>query len=912
MEPQQQQQLQQPRPGVGAAAALDRPTATPKTTTAKSRPRHGRKEKDEPSDAAGDDSNKRRCVSSACVACRKRKSKCDGNTPACAACSQVYNTECVYDPNSDHRRKGVYRSDADSLKTRNSTLQTLVHAILNYPEEHVPALVREMRTCESLDKVAERVAAREQGLELEDSDHQQEDEDIQNYTHTSSTATPQFEKQLSTRVGELRLDDGSVRYIGGTSNLLFLQAEKDSQASSVSDAYPQQENPVTSWTNQTSDPELVMHLVNMYFTWHYTYFTCLPKHLFYRDFMRGRPPPDTRRKTEYCTPLLVNAILALGCHFTSSPGARENPDDSATAGDHFFREAKRLIMDNDEYEKPKMTTVQALALMSVREAGCGREAKGWVYSGMSFRMACDMGLNIDSSGLGHAADHTVDPEEEDARRITFWGCFLFDKCWSNYLGRLPQLPSSAITVPKFDVFPDEDSASWAPYTDSGFMSARSQPARTRAVALQISVLCEISNDLLRHFYNPSDMDRSRGRQAELKMLSDIHTRLETWRRNLPAEMEPKEGGLSSVLTMHMFFQLLFIHLFRPFLKYNQSTSPLPANVSPRRLCTQAAAMISKLMRLYKRSHGLRQICNVTVYIMHSACTIHLLNLPDKNARRDIIHGIKHLEEIGEGWLGARRTLSILSVMARKWKIELPEEAATVLARAEIKFSSHSTDTPSPMARRTSMLAMVGTSEAQPAQRAQQPLTQQRAAWTQAQQAILANSSAPMYGQVPFNAAQSTASPFALPPQSASDIRATNYPSAQSTPFTSNGLQPINSADSPAATYTAAASPSDMFGGVEQLLRESQDWVFRDQAQLASGFGNWGGGLDLGVAPLGQSPVTAGPSAALGAFPSTATAGFPSVIGGVGVGNQGQSQQQQRQQLDGFDTMTTYDEREWYQ
>ncbi|CAD0088732.1 unnamed protein product [Aureobasidium vineae] len=912
MEPQQQPP--HPNPGAGAAAAPDRANAPTKPTTAKSRARHRRKEKDETaSDAGGDDSNKRRCVSSACVACRKRKSKCDGNLPACAACSQVYSTECVYDPGSDHRRKGVYRSDADSIKTRNSTLQTLVHAILNYPEEDVPDLVREMRTCESLDKVAERIVAREQGLQLDESDGHQEDDRFQNATHTSSTATPLFEKQLSTRVGELRLDDGSVRYIGGTSNLLFLQADKDSQASSVSDAYPQQENPVTSWTNQTSDHELVMHLVNMYFTWHYTYFTCLPKHLFYRDFMRGRPPPDTRRKTEYCTPLLVNAILALGCHFTSSPGARENPNDSATAGDHFFREAKRLIMDNDEYEKPKMTTVQALALMSVREAGCGREAKGWVYSGMSFRMACDMGLNIDSSGLGHSADHTIDPEEEDARRITFWGCFLFDKCWSNYLGRLPQLPSSAITVPKFDVFPDEDSASWAPYTDSGFMSARSQPARTRAVALQISVLCEISNDLMRHFYNPSDMDKSRGRQAELKMLSDIHTRLETWRRNLPAEMEPKEGGLSSVLTMHMFFQLLFIHLFRPFLKYNQSTSPLPANVSPRRLCTQAAAMISKLMRLYKRSHGLRQICNVTVYIMHSACTIHLLNLPDKNARRDIIHGIKHLEEIGEGWLGARRTLSILSVMARKWKVELPEEAATVLARADAKFGTHSTDTPSPMARRASMMAMMGASEAQPAQRAQQPLPQQRAAWTQAQQAIFANASAPMYGQVPFNAAQA-ASPFALPPQSASDIRATNYPSAQSTPFT-NGLQSLNAAESPTATYTAAASPSDMFGGVEQLLRESQDWVFRDQAQLASGFGNWGGaGLDLGVASLGQSPVTAGPAAAaaaLGGFSSAAAAaGFPSVIGGVGLS--AQQQQQTRQQEDGFDTMTTYDEREWYQ
>lgn len=28
---------------------------------------------------------KRRCVSTACVACRKRKSKCDGQTPRCAA-----------------------------------------------------------------------------------------------------------------------------------------------------------------------------------------------------------------------------------------------------------------------------------------------------------------------------------------------------------------------------------------------------------------------------------------------------------------------------------------------------------------------------------------------------------------------------------------------------------------------------------------------------------------------------------------------------------------------------------------------------------------------------------------------------------------------------------------------------------
>ena len=83
------------------------------------------------------------------------------------------------------------------------------------------------------------------------------------------------------------------------------------------------------------------------------------------------------------------------------------------------------MFENDEHANAKLCTVQALALMSVREAGCGREGKGWVYSGMSFRMACDLGLNVDAPGL--AQDATLSPEDLDARRVTFWGCFLFDK-----------------------------------------------------------------------------------------------------------------------------------------------------------------------------------------------------------------------------------------------------------------------------------------------------------------------------------------------------------------------------------------------------------------------------------------------------------------------------------------------------
>ena len=292
-----------------------------------------------------------------------------------------------------------------------------------------------------MDDVAESILSKDNASleEKQEGDLQHGDAALSN--------VPTFEKELSGKLGELRLENGSVSVVGGTSNLMFLDSDTTGQDSAGStdsmDSYQQQEDPLTSWTNVTSDPELVVHLLNMYFTWHYTTFTTLAKNLFYRDFLLGKPPPETKRKTEYCTPLLVNAMLALGCHFTSWPAARTDPNDSATAGDHFFKEAKRLILENDEHENPKLATVQALALMSVREAGCGREGRGWVYSGMSFRMAYDLGLNL------HSVSTTQDEQEVDARRITIWGCFLFDKsvlvvCFSG-LSRLMELDAGQTT-----------------------------------------------------------------------------------------------------------------------------------------------------------------------------------------------------------------------------------------------------------------------------------------------------------------------------------------------------------------------------------------------------------------------------------------------------------------------------------
>lgn len=293
----------------------------------------------------------------------------------------------------------------------------------------------------------------------------------------------------------------------------------------------------------------------------------------------------------------------------------------------------------------------------------------------------------------------------------------------------------------------------------------------------------------------------------------------------------------------MFFQLLYIHLFRPFLKYSQATSPLPPNVSPRRLCTQAAAMVSKLMRLYRRSHGLRQICNVAVYILHTACTIHLLNLPDKNSKRDITHGLKHLEEIAESWLCARRTLAILSEISKKWKVELPEEAEAILGRTQSKYGTWGD-----MQTRASNQRR-GSAIASPVSSLQNILPQTPGKYfTENHPHGMSAGGGAEIGRPNSN--------NTLPPQNAAELqraRSYNQTTPQSNTNTSGSRTSVDSTSVPGGE---SPSPSALFGGVDQLLRDSQDWWLKDQSQLAMGFEQWpaveGEWLAGTTSPIGAS------------------------------------------------------------
>ncbi|KAI6780511.1 putative nitrate assimilation regulatory protein nirA [Emericellopsis cladophorae] len=177
---------------------------------------------------------------------------------------------------------------------------------------------------------------------------------------------------------------------------------------------PEMQSPSGTWTSITSDINLVQHLLALYFCWEYPTFASLSKEHFLRDFQAGR--------YRYCSPMLVNALLALGCRFSSQPMTRANPNDPYTSGDHFFKESQRLFYQETNHHA--LTTIQALGIMSIREASCGRDSESWYYAGQSIRLAIEMGL--------HRVHDEGDEDELAVQSATFWGAFALDHMYYHF------------------------------------------------------------------------------------------------------------------------------------------------------------------------------------------------------------------------------------------------------------------------------------------------------------------------------------------------------------------------------------------------------------------------------------------------------------------------------------------------
>lgn len=287
----------------------------------------------------------------------------------------------------------------------------------------------------------------------------------------------------------------------------------------------------TSWFDSQQDAEFVDHLLRLYSCWVEPFHGVLCWDLFTNDFSRG--------KTDFCSSLLVNAILSLACHYSDRPAARTDPSNPATAGDRFFAEAIRLL---NQVDRPSLTTVQALGIMGMREGSAGRDSSSYQLIGRCVRMALEMGLHLSSLRQG------LSDVEIEARKNTFWAVFRLETVCAVHLGRLSQLPRLAADVETPSLRVQTESPTWRPYVESNLATNASaeQPSRAHLFKRQVSLLSELAGEMVNTFYAPREIFTSR-------KLAAMYQQFQTWYRDLPEAFHLANTTLPHVIVLHMYY-----------------------------------------------------------------------------------------------------------------------------------------------------------------------------------------------------------------------------------------------------------------------------------------------------------------------------------------------------------------------
>lgn len=177
------------------------------------------------------------------------------------------------------------------------------------------------------------------------------------------------------------------------------------------------ENEVVCWTTVTQDPEVIDHLLTLYFTYHHPICPVIPESLIRMDMANG--------KTTYCSPTLLNAMLAVGCSFLGFSSETNGSGKHWPTGEAFSNEAEQLLA---AHPKPELTGVAALCLLAMLENLQLRYQSSCGFSGRASCMALFLGLHMEIAGDKKS---TVVEDHESTlayvRQQLFWVCFQVDQ-----------------------------------------------------------------------------------------------------------------------------------------------------------------------------------------------------------------------------------------------------------------------------------------------------------------------------------------------------------------------------------------------------------------------------------------------------------------------------------------------------
>ncbi|KAF5642452.1 pathway-specific regulatory [Fusarium tjaetaba] len=564
-----------------------------------------------------------------CNNCRARKVRCDGGQPVCGICI-AYNETCQYDRPPPMTQ---IRAMADKIAQLEQTIQDLqkqdvtstapcqTSATVLTESAIVPALIEPLPTIEVADGNMDPTRS---FYDTTSAVHDPGDTPSQATTGQITVAhSPETRQPLPMETPELKFwEDQAV------------------ESAAVYLSIPE---------------EVIRRLFATHWTWVHANFMFVPRALFLRDAAVGG---------KFFSPFLLSVLCLHSTRF------RERH-----LTEQLLARAK-LEFSHEIHKEGSIPLVQALLQFSAREIGRGSVSQAWLYGGMAFRVAVDIGL------FSLSPKTSEDVVWLQLGRHLAWSCFFWDKTLSLYLGRTPSLPEP----PKWDpALPEElETKLWPPYPIPDDEALQTYQPRPSHLLLCFAYTCRISliiNDILFSIYG------SKRTKDVLDFVQTTRERLHAWRSSLPIALHVDYQGQTCPPTHFVAQQMLYhttiILLHRPFLN----------NPACWKACQEASQAVEQLLQLLDNTFGFQRFTYIMAYCTYTAATVVVQDM--KSGRPDTTQRFKMfmraLNAITVSCPGIQRSIDILTrglgtVSVEQEPPAFPEQAPQIPAFPYTDFS----------------------------------------------------------------------------------------------------------------------------------------------------------------------------------------------------------------------------------
>ncbi|CAB4426707.1 unnamed protein product [Rhizophagus irregularis] len=537
----------------------------------------------------------------ACDRCRRRKVKCDGdgyNQTPCKYCVSV-NLDCTYGQkttrtnsqssskaNSTSRQTGrnPSRSKTPSSATNNTesvvvNLNTSTNRQRRASSHVIPqqnAKQNAKKTSSSsilnLSINSSRKKFIPQDLPTPDSNKNDYEYMIKLYISTTLQNEIQVRQQLKRYVQVPQVEESSPPRIQSNNALL-------------------------------DDVNFTGHLVNLYFKNFHPFLPVLHKAYFMERF---------NDKNKLMSPLLLNAVCAIGSSYTNNPSARQDGNNPYTVGLAFYESAQDMV--KHYFDLPRLSTATALFLLGIFDAL--RSLRSRMYVGMATTLAITMRFHDKN-----AFPETLSVYEREARKRLWWSIAIANRLQCITLNRMLAFQDNHCNIG----YPDDNCVDDTENKITVYF---------RSYLTITNIIYEILE------FNLSDNDNN------INLLED---KLSTWKKQLPHYLSIDEAkGLDKVydettiehlrIYLCILYNYAMIRIHHPNIPFN--------NVSLN-ACTLAANNITSLV-----NEQFVNVINSKKFIIHCALYagfIHIYNLKDqlrsKDSRRNIAFTIKFFQNI---------------------------------------------------------------------------------------------------------------------------------------------------------------------------------------------------------------------------------------------------------------------------